>query len=174
MRSDFALQLRMMLRPRGTLGIAVVIAGLIGVIAVYLPWYELNANVTLLGHTRGGSLATLAGWQAQPWIWLGAALSAIASALGLAVALDHQPPSTRRNLFALALSIAAVAGMSALLDPPPARFLTETRIQQLEAAAARMPEDVTLRLAVRPGFGLWVTLIGAALLIAGAFMIREA
>ncbi len=173
MRSDFALQLRMVLRPRGTLGIAVAMAGLTGIAAVYLPWYELDASVTLLGHTRGGSLATLAGWQAQPWIWLVPAVSVTAVVLGLAVALDRQPPSTRRILFALGLTIAALAGLSALLDPPPARFLADTRLDELRAAAGRMPEYVTLRLIVRAGVGLWMSVTEAGLLMAAAFAIRE-
>ena len=173
MRSDFALQLRTVLRPRGTLGIAVAIAGLAGIAAVYLPWYELDASVTLLGHTRGGSLASLPGWQAQPWIWLVPTASVIAVTVGLAVALDRQPPSTRRTLFALALTIAALAGLSALLDPPPTRFLADSRLDELEAAAGRMPEDVALRLIVHAGVGLWVTVIEAVLLVVAAFAIRE-
>ncbi|MDQ4130161.1 MAG: hypothetical protein M3133_04100 [Actinomycetota bacterium] len=152
---------------------AVAITGLVGVTAVYLPWYELDASVTLLGHTQAGSLARLPGWQAQPWIWLVAAASLTVMGVGLAVALDRQPPSTRRTLFALALTVAVLAGLSALLDPPPTRFLAEGRIDELEAAAGRMPEDVSLRLIVRPGSGLWLTLIEAALLMAGAFTTRE-
>ncbi len=173
MRQDLALQLRMVLRPRGTIGMAVALAGLVGVAAVYLPWYELDASVTLLGHTRSGSLATLAGWRAQPWIWLVAAASLTAMGVGLAVALDRQPPSTRRTLFALALIVAVLAGLSAVLDPPPTRFLSEARFDELEAAARRMPDDVALRLIVRPGLGLWLTLIEAGLLGAGAVTTRE-
>lgn len=173
MRGDLALQLRMALRPRGTLGIAVTVAGLSGVAALYLPWYELDANVTLLGHAQAGSIATLPGWQAQPWIWLVATVSVVAAALGLAVALDREPPWTRRILFVLALTLTALAGLSALLVPPPARFLADNRFEELQAVAGRMPDDVALRLAVHPAVGLWLTFTEAALLLLAALKSRE-
>ncbi|MDP8927837.1 MAG: hypothetical protein M3O70_04455, partial [Actinomycetota bacterium] len=150
MRGDLALQLRVALRPRGILGIAGAVAGIVGVVAVYLPWYELDAKLTLLGHTRWRSIATLAGWQAQPWIWVAATLSVVTAAIGVAVALDRPPPTTRRILFALALALGALAGLSALLVPPSSRFLADTRFDQLEAVAGRLPEDVALRLTVHP------------------------
>lgn len=173
MRGDLALQLRIALRPRGLLGVAGAVMGVAGVTAVYLPWYELHADVTLLGHTRGGSIGVLAGWQAQPWIWLAAAISIAAAVVGMAVALDRPPPSTRRILFALALALAALTGLSALLVPPRTRFLTDTRFEQLEAVAGRMPDDVALRLTVQLGIGLWITLTAAALLLLAAFATRE-
>ncbi|MDQ3932674.1 MAG: hypothetical protein M3252_07550 [Actinomycetota bacterium] len=173
MRGDLALQLRIALRPRGLLGIAGAVAGMVGVVAVYLPWYELGAKVTLLGHARGRSIATLAGWQAQPWIWAAATISVFAAAIGVAVALDRPPPMTRRILLALGLALGALAGLSALLVPASSRFLADPRFDQLEAVAGRLPDDVALDLAVRPAIGLWITLTVAVLLLLVALAIRE-
>lgn len=174
MRGDLALQLRTALRPRGIFGIAGVVAGFVGVVAVYLPWYALEADVTLLGHSRGGSIATLPGWQAQPWVWLAAAISLVAAAVGAAVALDRPLPSTRAILFVLALTLGALAGLSALLVPPTSRFLADTRFDELEAVAGRLPGDVALRVTVRPAIGLWITSIVAALLLLASFTTRKA
>lgn len=173
MRGDLALQLRVALRPRGILGIAGAVAGVVGVVAVYLPWYELDAQVTLLGQTRGRSIATLAGWQAQPWIWVAATMSMLAAGVGVAVALDRPPPTLRRILFALGLALGALAGLSVLLVPPSSRFLADPRFDQLEAVAGRLPEDVALDLTVQPASGLWITLTVAILLLLAAFAIRE-
>ncbi|MDP8962205.1 MAG: hypothetical protein M3N32_11395, partial [Actinomycetota bacterium] len=60
-----------------------------------------------------------------------------------------------------------------LLVPPSSRFLADTRFDQLEAVAGRLPEDVALRLTVHPAIGLWITLTVAALLLLAAFATRE-
>ncbi len=173
MRGDLALQLRVALRSRGVLGIVALAGAVATVVAVYLPWYEVQVRVEALDHTQAGAVTAIPGWQAQPWIWSVAGLAIVAAALGIALAIDRPPSWTREGLLAVAVGIALVAGASATVRPPDARFLADDRLRRLHATIAELPEDVQVDLGIRPATGIWVSLAGSALLVATAFAVRE-
>lgn len=168
MRGDLALHARLLLRPRGVIGLVGAVSGLTAVAAVYLPWYEVHASISMLGGSRAWSVAGLVGWQAQPWVWLAGAIGLGAAVIGLSVALDRGPARARDLLGAAAGGLAAVAIASLLLAPPQARFMSDVELQQLRAAAGNVPADVEVAFGVRSSVGLWLTLSAAALLFASA------
>jgi hypothetical protein len=169
-RGDLLLQARLLLRPRGVAGLVTALVGLIGATALYLPWYEIRAEVTMLGSRQSGVISSLAGWQAHPWLWLVAAVAVIAMLVGVAIAVDRPPPRGRDVLLGLAVALATVTGVSALIVPPPARFGAGDSLEQLQQIAARAPEDVEVQLVVTPAAGMWVALAAAALLLGVAFL----
>lgn len=163
----------MALRPRGIIGLVATLAATTGLIAVYLPWYGVRFDVRVLGAREVGTIASLAGWQAQPWIWLGAALSVIAAVIGLAVAIDRRPPRAGLALATIALAQATTTGLSALFAPPPSRLLADEQLRRLRNLPAAVPDDVGVTFAVDVGAGIWVGLAAAALLLAAALAMRE-
>ncbi len=165
MRGDLALELRLALRREGAVGLAGAVAGTVGVLAAYLPWYEVHARVSILGHTRTTAVTSLAGWQAQPWIWVGTALAATALFIGLSLTLDRPPHWWREGLLATAIGLAIVAGTSALFTPPRHQFLADGELPRLQRMAERVPNDVEVSFNVVPATGLWLTLGTAALLV---------
>ena len=173
MRGDLGLTLRLAVRPRGIIGLVGAVAGATALAAVYLPWYEVRATVTMLGDSRSRAIAVLSGWQAQPWIWIAAALALAAVAVGIAVAIDRAPRSPREVLLGIAVALVGVTGLSAVAAPPPRRFLADADLQRLDALADRMPSDVALEFSVEPSAGVWVALASAALLVAAAYGARE-
>ncbi|MGH3441021.1 MAG: hypothetical protein ACRDUY_03045 [Nitriliruptorales bacterium] len=168
MRGDLALHARLLLRPRGIVGLVGAVAGLTAVAAVYLPWYEVRASISMLGGSSARSVAGLAGWEAQPWIWLAAAIGFAAAVVGLAVAVDLGPARARGLLGGAAGGLTAIAIVSLLLAPPQERFMTDRDLQQLQSAAGSVPSDVDVGFAVGSSVGLWLTLSAAALLFASA------
>lgn len=174
MRGDLALQARLSLRPRGVLGLVVVVAGLTGIAAVYLPWFRIRFDVAMLGDRKVGTIASLAGWEAQPWVWAIAALNVAVVALGIAAAIDRRASRTDLWLVAVAFVQAALTGLSALLPPPATRLLGEEHLTRLQSLPAVVPDDVAVRFSVDATVGLWVSLASAALLLAAALALREA
>ncbi|HEX2027542.1 MAG TPA: hypothetical protein VHF25_06035 [Nitriliruptorales bacterium] len=173
MRGDLALQLRVALRPRGVVGVGGAFAGLAGVIAVYLPWYALHADVTMLGSVRSRAVAALTGWQAHPWVWLVAALGVVATIVGLSVAADRPIPASPEILFAAAIAMSLTTGASALVLPPTSRFGADEQLVQLASLADAVPDDVSLGFSVHHASGVWVALAAAALLLVTAFTSRR-
>lgn len=166
MRGDLLLNLRLLLRPRGVVGIVAAVVGLATAATLYLPWYEIRAEVTMLGSTDARTVTGVPGWQAHPWLWLVAALGIGAAAVGLAVALDRPPPGARDILVAAGVALAGMTGLSALFVPPTDRFGARDTVEELQWLAERVPDDVEVALFVRPAIGLWLALVAAALLIA--------
>lgn len=173
MRGDLLLHARLLLRPRGVTGLVTAVIGLTGAAALYLPWYEIRAEVTMLGSSRSWAVASLAGWQAHPWLWLVAAAAVIATLLGVAIAVDRPPRRGRDLLLGLAIALATVTGIGALVVPPPGRFGVGDTLGQLHQIADRVPEDVDVQLVVAPAAGMWIALTTAALLLAVAFLHRD-
>ncbi len=173
MRGDLALEMRLVLRREGAIGLAGAVAGAAGVVASYLPWYTVHATVSMLDETRTSAVASLPGWQAQPWIWTGTALAALAVALGVAIALDRPPRWWREGLLTAAIALASVAGISALVAPPWDRFMADAELQRLQSIAERVPRDVEVAFSVTPATGVWVALATAAVLLATALAARK-
>lgn len=173
MRGDLALQVRVALRPRGVVGVGGALAGLAGVVAVYLPWYALHADVTMLGSVRARPVAVLTGWQAHPWVWLAAALGVVAALVGLSVAVDRPIPASPEILFAAAIGLSLTTGVSAVVLPPTARFGADEQLVQLAALADAVPDDVSLGFSVHHASGVWVALAASALLLLTAFTSRR-
>lgn len=174
MRGDLALQVRLLLRPQGLTGLVAAVAGLSALAASYLPWYEVEASVAMLGTEQSRAVAHLAGWHAHPWTWVVPAAAVVAVVVGAALAVDHALPRTRDLELGAGLLIAAAVGAGGLVFPPVSRFdVAGTRLRELAAFAGRLPDDVTLDFAVRPGIGLWLTLAASFLLVAAAFASRE-
>lgn len=173
MRGDLALHARLLLRPRGIVGLVGAVAGLTAVAAVYLPWYEVRASISMLGASGARSVGGLVGWQAQPWVWLAAAIGLAAAIVGLAVAVDRGPARARALLGSAAAGIAAIGIISLLVAPPQERFMADRELQQLQTAAGNVPQDVDVGFGVRSAVGLWLTLSAAALLFASAVATPE-
>lgn len=174
MRGDVLLQLRMLRRPRGLVGSLAAMAGGAAFVAAYLPWYQVAATVDMLGRRQSRPVATLAGWQAHPWGWLVPALALVAVVVGVALAVDRPVPFSRDAELTAGLGLAAAVAAGGLLYPPVSRFdVAGSRLRELAGLSERLPRDVELTFAVRPGLGLWVTLAAAALLVAVAFAVRE-
>lgn len=167
------LRVRMLVRPVGAVGGFGVGAGIAAIVAAYLPWYEVVATVDLLGATRGRAVAGLAGWQAHPWGWLVPALAVVGATVCGAVAVDRPFRSTPKLAAGTALGLLATVAASLVAFPPISRFdRTGTGLGELDRLADRLPEDVALSFAVRPGVGLWVTLVAALVLLAAAVAMR--
>lgn len=174
MRGDVLLSLRVLRRPRGLLGVLAVGAALTALVAAHLPWYQVAARVEMLGEQQSRPVATLAGWQAHPWGWLVPALAVVAVVVGLALALDRPFPGTRDAQLGAGLGLAAAVVAGGLMFPPVSRFdVAGSRLRELAGLADRLPHDVELSFAVRPGVGLWLTLAGAAVLVVTAFAAGE-
>lgn len=168
MRGDVALRLRLLLRPAGVAGIVTACAGGAALAAAYLPWYEVAAHVEMMGETQSRSVASLPGWQAHPWGWVVPLLALVAIAMGLSVALDRPPPFARDVQLAAGLGMGAAVAAGGLVFPSVARFdVAGSRLRELADLAGRLPTDVEMSFSVRPGLGLWVTLIAAVVLLAG-------
>ncbi len=173
MRGDLALQSRIVLRPRGITGLVAAIAGATAVAAVYLPWYAVVAEVSMLGATRSRILATLPGWQAHPWAWVVAVIGIVCAGVGLAVAADRPPPRAALVLVVAAAALAVIALLSLMFVPPRARMAAGPELAELEWLSERVPEDVAIHLGVRPAGGLWVALAAAGLVAAAALLNRR-
>ncbi|MBW3577024.1 MAG: hypothetical protein KY462_04660 [Actinobacteria bacterium] len=173
MRGDLALQVRLLARPRGVLGMAAVLAGAAATVAVYLPWYEVRATVAMLGHARARTVAALPGWQAQPWVWTVAALAVVSVVVGLSLAVDRPARSASKVLIVVAVGIAAISAASAVLRPPQGRFRGQQQFDELHAVISAVPADVTVRFSVHPTTGLWVALGAAAVLLTSALSTGE-
>lgn len=174
MRGDAAIYLRMLRRPRGLIGGAGAAAALVAVVAAYLPWYEVAANVELLGTTSSRPVATLAGWAAQPWGWLVPALGVVALVVAGLLAVDRPVPSSRATILAVGVVLALLVALSGLTMPPVSRFdVAGSRLRELAGLADRLPRDVELSFTVRPGIGLWLTLAAALVLVVTALAARE-
>lgn len=173
MRGDLLLNLRVVLRPRGVTGLIAGVVGLIAAVTVYLPWYEIRAEVTMLGSTRARTVAELAGWEAHPWLWVVAVSGAVAAVVGIAIAVDRPPPRSRDLLVATGIVLALTAGLSALVVPPTARFGAGETLAELGWLAERVPDDIAVELYVRPAVGLWIALATAALLLTLGVLTRE-
>lgn len=169
MRGDVALRLRLLLRPSALAGLVAAGAGGAALVAAYLPWYQVAAHVEMHGEAQSRWVASLAGWQAQPWGWVVPLLALVAIVMGLAVALDR-PPRLARDLQLLSgLGMGAAVAAGALLFPPVARFdVAGSRLRELAELAGRLPDDVAMSFSVRPGAGLWVTLLAAVVLVVAA------
>lgn len=172
MRGDLELQVRIIGRPEGRVGLVTVVAALTGVAALYFPWYAVRAEVTMLGTTRGRTLAVMPGWQAQPWIWLIGALALAAAAIGGAVALDRAPRRPHVLVVLCALGAMALTAVSAVLPPARERF-SDPRLRDLHSMADRIPEDVDLVLGVGVDVGIWLALGAGLLLLASALALRR-
>lgn len=170
MRGDLLLHARLLLRPRGVAGLVTAMVGLTGAAALYLPWYEIRAEVTMLGASQSRVVASLAGWQAHPWLWLVAAVAVAVTGVGIAIAIDRPPRRGRDVLLGLAVALAAMTGISALVVPPPERFGAGDSLTQLQQIAETVPDDVEVELVVAPAAGMWIALATAGLLLAVAFL----
>lgn len=174
MRGDVLLNLRVLRRPRGLAGVMVAAAGATAFAAAYLPWYQVAAQVEMLGGRQSRPVATLAGWQAHPWGWLVPAFALVAVVVGSALAVDRPVPFTRDVALATGLGLAAAVGAGGLLFPPVSRFdVAGSRLRELADLAERLPRDVELTFSVRPGLGLWLTLAAAAVLVVTALAARD-
>jgi hypothetical protein len=171
-RGDLALQARVVLRPDGRVGLVSAVAALTAVAALYLPWYAVRAEVTMLGATRTRTLATMPGWQGQPWIWLIGTLALAAATVGLAVAIDRSPRHPRRLVCGCAAGCGTLAAASAVLLPARERF-ADVGMHELQELAARVPEDVQLTLGVGRDVGIWVAVGAALLLFATGLAMRD-
>lgn len=173
MRLSVPLRVRMLVRPLGAVGGLGAGAGLAAVVAAYLPWYEVVATVDLLGTTRGRAVAGLAGWQAHPWGWLAPALALVGATVCAAVAVDRPFRSTASIGAGAGIGLLATAAAGLVVFPPISRFdRTGTGLGELDRLADRLPEDVALSFSVRPGLGIWMTLVAAIVLIAAAAAMR--
>lgn len=173
MDGDLGLRIRLALKTHGLAEVLAMLGGVAGLTAVYLPWYEIDADVSMLGATRGRTIAALAGWQAQPWIWVGAALAVVAAGVGMAMIVDRPPPDVRGVLLAVAGTMATLAGVSAVVTPPRARFFTDRHMQQLQSLTGRVPEDVEVVFSVHTAGGLWIAVAAAVTLLAAGWAAGE-
>jgi hypothetical protein len=167
LRGDLALAARQILRPEGTLGLVAAVAGGTALSAAYLPWYEVTATVDLLGATSSRSVSGLAGWQAHPWGWLVPAIALVMIGLGLLLAIDRTASRSSEALILGGMGLALAATVAGRWFPPVSKFdVAGTRLRDMVDLAGRLPRDVNLVFAVKPGVGLWLTLVSAALLLA--------
>lgn len=174
MRGDVLLTLRLLRRRSGVVGAIAAVAGLAALTAAYLPWYEVAAEVEMLGGSRARPVATLAGWQAHPWGWVVPALALTALIAGAMLATDRPLPFTRDAHLGAGLGLAVAVAAGGLLFPPVSRFdVAGSRLRELAGLSERLPNDIQLTFSVRPAIGLWVTLAAAAVLVAVAFLVRD-
>lgn len=173
-RPDLWTNLRLLLRPQGAVGVIGTVASLAALGAAYLPWYEVAAGVELLDVRQSRAVATLAGWQAQPWSWVVPALALVALVVSLAVAVDRPPRPAGDLQIGAGIGLALAAGASAMLFPATSRFdVAGSRLRELTLLAERLPDGVAVDFQVQAASGLWVTLGAAALLVAVGMASRE-
>lgn len=174
MRGDATLQARLLLRGSGLAGAVVVAGGLLGLAGAYRSWYAVAAELTMLDERQARAVAHLAGWAAHPWAWLVPALSLAAVALGAAIAVDRPPAHTRDLLLTAGGLLGVAVGLGALLRPGVNRFdVAGTRLRELVDLADRLPDGVELGFSVALTDGVWLTLGGAVLIVAGTIAARE-
>lgn len=174
MRGDATLQARLLLRQTGIAGAGVTLGGFAAIIGAYRPWYAVTAELTMLDEDQTRSVAELAGWAAHPWGWLMPALGVLAIGLGVATAIDRPPARTRPLL----LGTAGVLGLGALVGswqrPEVNRFdIAGSRLRELVDLADRLPTGVELDFDVAVAGGVWITLLAAGIVLAGALTARE-
>jgi hypothetical protein len=173
-RGDAELQLRLLRRPAGIAGLVGCAGGVGALVAAYLPWYEVVVTVEMLGGERTRAVATLVGWQAHPWSWVVPVLGLLGAAVLLGEALDHPLPGSRDLGLAAALGLGTTAVAGGALFPPVARFdVAGSRLRELSGLADRLPADVSLAFAVRPGPGLWWTAGAAVVLVASIALVAR-
>lgn len=166
------MQLRLLLRPHGVVGTVGVVAGLSAFAASYLPWYAVTVDVAMLGTSQTGTVASLPGWQSHPWGWLVPAVALVMTAVAGSVAIDRSPPAAGDLQLGGGAVLAALSGLGAVVFPPVTRFdVAGSRLREL--AVVNLPSDVEMSFSVNPALGLWITLAGAALLVAAGFACRE-
>ncbi|MFP5310243.1 MAG: hypothetical protein ACLGIR_11790 [Actinomycetes bacterium] len=174
MRGDVELQLRLLRRPAGIAGVVGCAGGVGALVAAYLPWYEVAATVEMLGGERTRAVATLAGWQAHPWSWVVPVLGLLGAAVLLAEALDHPLPGSRDLGLVAALGLGVAAAVGGATFPPVTRFdVAGSRLRELSGLADRLPSDVALAFAVRPGPGLWWTAGSAVVVVASVALVAR-
>lgn len=173
MRGDAGLYLRQVMRPEGTLGLVATVAGATAVTAAYMPWYQVTAQVDLLGASSTRSVSQLAGWQAHPWGWLVPALACVMMGVGILLAVDHPARNTPDALLLGGMAIALAVAVAGRWFPPVARFdVAGSRLRDMVDLAGRLPQDVELVFAVTPGVGLWLALAAAGVLLACGLVAR--
>lgn len=175
MRGTLGLEARLLLRPSGVAGLIAAVSAAAAAAGAYLSWYEVTAHVGLLGSQSSGPVATLAGWEAHPWGWLVPALGVFGAVLATGVALDRPASFGRDALLFTGFGIAMLVAIAALLFPPIERFpdLATSRLRNMLDLSDQMPVDSALALEIGPGAGMWVTLAGAAMLVAATIAARE-
>ncbi|MDX1510162.1 MAG: hypothetical protein R3249_02345 [Nitriliruptorales bacterium] len=173
MRGALGLEARLLLRPAGIAGLIALVSAGVAAAGGYLAWYEVTANVELLGSRTSGSVASLAGWEAQPWGWLVPALGIAAMVLAAGLAVDRPVSFGRDGLLLSGFGIAMLVAIGALLFPPVDRFIASEQLREMLGLADKMPVDSALSFQVAPGPGMWVTLAGAAMLVAATIAARE-
>ncbi|HEX9765362.1 MAG TPA: hypothetical protein VGA36_01270 [Nitriliruptorales bacterium] len=172
--SSLGLEARLLLRPSGIAGLIAVVSAGVAAAGAYLAWYEVTARVELLGSRSSGAVAELAGWEAHPWGWLVPALGVVAMVLAGGLALDRPLSFGRDGLLFTGFGIAMLVAVGALLFPPVQRFdFATSELSDMVGLVDRMPVDSALALQVAPGPGMWVTLAGAAMLVAATIAARE-
>lgn len=174
MRGDLGIHLRLLARPRGIIGVVGAVAGGSALAATYLAWYEVRADIEMLGANQDAAVASLAGWQAHPWGWLAPAVAIVAIVAAIGVAIDRPAEAAGRIQLAAGSLLAVIAALGALVIPPVSRFdVAGTRLRELAGLAERLPSDVDMSFAVTTAAGLWVMLAGAALLVASGLAERQ-
>jgi cytochrome bd-type quinol oxidase subunit 2 len=174
MRGDLAIHARLLLRPRGINGLVGTIAAASALAATYLAWYEVRADVAMLGSSQDTAVASLAGWQAHPWGWLAPAVSIVAIIAAIGVAIDRPARSAGRIQLGCGSVLASIAALGALVLPPVSRFdIAGSRLRELAGLAERLPSDVEMTFATTTAAGLWVMLAAAALLVASGLAERQ-
>jgi hypothetical protein len=168
------LRLGRLSRPGTAIGVMSVVAGVGAFLSAYLAWYEVAATVDMLGASSARPVATLAGWQAHPWGWLVPVFALVSIAVGVLLVMDRPPTRTRDLLAACGLGLGSVVALGGLLFPPVSRFdVAGSRLRELGDLAGRLPTDVDLTFAVRPGIGLWVTLAAGVLVLLASLASRR-
>lgn len=166
------MQLRLLLRPHGVVGTVGVVAGLSAFAASYLAWYAVTVEVAMLGTSQTGTVASLPGWQSHPWGWLVPAVALAMAVVAGSVAVDRALPAAGDLQLGGGVVLAVLAGLGAVVFPPVARFdIAGSRLREL--AVVDLPSDVEMSFSVTPAVGLWITLAGAALLVAAGLASRE-
>lgn len=174
MRGDAALQARLLLRGTGLAGVTIAAGGVVSLVGAYRPWHAVTAELAMLGEDQSRPVAVLHGWEAHPWGWLVPALGVVAIVLGIALAVDRPPLRARALLVATAVALGLSVGLGALLPPDLNRFdIAGSRLRELSQLADRLPHAVELSFSVGTAAGLWLTLLAAALIAAGALGSRE-
>lgn len=174
MRGDATLQARLLLRQTGIAAAGITLGGFAALVGAYRPWYAVTAELTMLDEDQTRSVAELAGWTAHPWGWLIPALGVLAIGLGIATAIDRPPARTRPLLFGTAGVLALCALAGSWRRPDVDRFdIAGSRLRELVDLADRLPTGVELEFDVAVAHGVWLTLLAAGVVIAGALAARE-
>lgn len=173
MRGDLALHLRQVLRPEGALGLVATVAGATAATAAYLPWYEVSADVAMLGANSSRAVAQLAGWQAHPWGWSVPAIALVMMGVGILLAIDRPVANTPDALLLGGMGVALAVAVAGRWFPPVARFeVAGSSLRDMVDMAGRLPRDVELALSVQPGVGMWLALAASAVLLATGLTAR--